>query len=205
MTDYFALLEVPRSPWLDDETLKQKFLVLSGRWHPDRVHEGGESAHAAAQAQFSMINAAYQCLRDPKNRLRHLLMLERGAPPADLQPIEPELMSLFQRVDEVCGRADRILRARRGMTSRLLQVQWLEESQQYLPTLLDLEGEVRAHDQRLQEELRRIGITWTQEDATEISRAALLGRLEALYRGFGFLKRWKEQLQERRVGLQTPG
>jgi len=36
MTDYFALLDEPRRPWLDVSSLKQKFLARSSEVHPDR-------------------------------------------------------------------------------------------------------------------------------------------------------------------------
>ena len=38
MTDHFALLDEPRRPWIDADLLKEKFLALSSRVHPDRVH-----------------------------------------------------------------------------------------------------------------------------------------------------------------------
>jgi DnaJ-domain-containing protein 1 len=38
VTDYFALLDEPRQPWLDEEALKAKFFALSTSVHPDRVH-----------------------------------------------------------------------------------------------------------------------------------------------------------------------
>ena len=79
MTDFFALLDEPRRPWLESELLKQKFLALSATVHPDRVHNLGDAERAAAQERYTELNAAYNCLREPKDRLHHLLQLELGA------------------------------------------------------------------------------------------------------------------------------
>ena len=58
MTDYFALLNEPRRPWLDPEPLKDKFLALSATVHPDRVHNLGAAERAAAQERYTELNAA---------------------------------------------------------------------------------------------------------------------------------------------------
>jgi hypothetical protein len=42
MTDYFALLQTPRRPWVDAEKLKENFQLLSARVHPDRLHGADE-------------------------------------------------------------------------------------------------------------------------------------------------------------------
>ena len=42
MTDYFALLNEPRRPWLDADLLKQTFLTLSAGAHPDKIHSANE-------------------------------------------------------------------------------------------------------------------------------------------------------------------
>ena len=75
MTDYFAFFNEPRRPWLDAESLKQKFLALSATVHPDRVHNLGEVERAAAQERYTELNTAYNWLREPKERLQHLLQL----------------------------------------------------------------------------------------------------------------------------------
>jgi curved DNA-binding protein CbpA len=83
MPDYFALLSEPRRPWLDAELLKQKFLALSSAIHPDHSHQAGEREREAATRRFAEMNAAWQCLREPRERIGHLLELESGARPAD--------------------------------------------------------------------------------------------------------------------------
>src|SRR5688572_12200564 len=98
MADYFALLDEPRRPWLDSDSLKQKFLTLSTSAHPDRVHTATPTEKEFANRRFSDLNAAFTCLREPKDRLRHLLELELGAKPKDLQEIPPDPADLFLEI-----------------------------------------------------------------------------------------------------------
>src|SRR4051812_12696266 len=106
MTDYFVLLGQPRRPWIDESSFKQRFLELSASFHPDRVHHLDETERAAAQVRYLDLNAAYQCLREPRSRLRHLLELERGALSRDVQEIPSDLVTVFTSVGEACRSAD---------------------------------------------------------------------------------------------------
>ena len=87
MTDHFALFNTPRRPWLDPDSLKQTFFTLSAELHPDRVHHAGPVEKRVANERYAELNAAYQCLREPRERLRHLLELELGAKPSDLTQV----------------------------------------------------------------------------------------------------------------------
>ena len=102
MTDHFALLNEPRRPWVDPDSLKQKFLALSAEVHPDRVHNSGDSEKQRAQERYTDLNAAYNCLREPKSRLQHLLELELGVKPGNVQSIPPDLMDVFLEVSQAC-------------------------------------------------------------------------------------------------------
>src|ERR1700733_2036513 len=95
MTDHFALFDEAPHPWIEPEALREKFLALSAQVHPDRLHQAPDAERRAAGARFAQLNAAYNCLRDPKERLRHLLELRLGARPADVQRIPPGLMDFF--------------------------------------------------------------------------------------------------------------
>jgi curved DNA-binding protein CbpA len=198
MTDYFALLNEPRRPWLDAEVLKQKFLALSATLHPDRVHNFGETERAAAQERYTELNAAYNCLREPKDRLHHLLELELGALPKDIQRIPSDLMDLSLEVGKACREADAFLAEKARVTSPLLQVTFFERGQEFVDKLQALRGRVNSLNERLIEELRQIDTTW-QSGPTP--RSALLQRLEELYRLLTYFARWMTQLQERAVRL----
>src|SRR5712675_2780384 len=124
MTDYFALLREQRRPWIDPELLKQKFLGLSAEVHPDQVHGGEESEKRVAQEHYAELNAAYNCLREPKERLAHLLELETGAKPRQVQNVPPDLMDAFMEITNVCRGADAFLAEKNATTSPLLRLQF---------------------------------------------------------------------------------
>src|SRR5271154_3623600 len=106
MTDNFALLNEPRRPWLDVDLLKQIFIAQSANFHPDKIHSASDADKNAAAKQFADLNAAYNCLAEPKSRLLHLLELELGAKPKDIQQIPTALADLFAEIATVCHRAD---------------------------------------------------------------------------------------------------
>src|ERR1039458_7617080 len=117
MTDFFALLNEPRRPWLDADLLKQKFLALSANAHPDRIHSASESDKVDATKRFTELNTAYSCLAEPKLRLLHLLELELGAKPKDIQQIPTALADLFAEVATSCRSADGFLVEKTKATS----------------------------------------------------------------------------------------
>src|ERR1051326_2841375 len=106
MADFFALLDEPRRPWLDPELLKTRFHALTAAIHPDRVHSAGDEEKKAANLRYAELNAAYQCLREPKERLRHLLELERGERVEEVQQISTGAMDLFLEVSRLGREAD---------------------------------------------------------------------------------------------------
>ena len=198
MTDYFALLNEPRRPWLEPDALKRKFLTLSASIHPDRVHNLGEAERQAAHERYAELNAAYNCLREPRDRLRHLLKLERGAPPEDIQRIPSDLMDLFMAIGQTCRQADVLLAEKAEITSPLLKAQWFERAQGPIDELQNLQQRLAVRRGRLTEELKRSDAEW---NANSPQRGALLQRLEELYRLSSYFARWSAQVQERMAQL----
>jgi curved DNA-binding protein CbpA len=201
MIDYFALLGEPRSPWLDPEALKRKFLALSAQFHPDRVHGEAAAEQAAAQAHYTDLNAAYQCLREPKLRLKHWLLLERGAAPQDFQGVDPDLMELFGPLSDACREADALVRQKADLASALLEAQWFGRAQECGQKLREVQRRVKARTGRLEQALRELGSRWCDATPTSQARGILLEQGEELYRLFGFLTRWNQQIEERLAQL----
>jgi DnaJ-domain-containing protein 1 len=199
MTDNFALLNEPRRPWLDAGLLKQKFLALSANVHPDKIHSASEAEKSATAKQFAKLNAAYNCLLEPKLRLLHLIELENGVKPKDIQQIPPALADLFAEIASVCHKADNFLAEKSKVTSPLLQVQLFERAQEWIEELNSLQRKLNELREKLTGELKSLDEKWIENDL-EI-RGGLLKKLEELYRLFGYFNRWNNQIQERVVQL----
>jgi hypothetical protein len=199
MTDNFALLNEPRRPWLDVDLLKQKFLAQSANLHPDKTHSADESEKSTAARRFAELNAAFNCLAGPKSRLLHLLELELGGKPRDIQQIPTALADLFAEVAIVCKSADVFLSEKAGVTSPLLQVRLFERAQEWVDKLNSLQRKLNGLRGQLTGELKSLDEKWIENNLE--TRGELLKRLEELYRLFGYLNRWNGQIHERVVQL----
>ena len=193
MTDYFSLLDQPRRPWLNPAPLKEVFLTRSAEVHPDRVHGASEADRVAATQRFAELNAAHACLREPRDRLRHLLELELGRKPSDLQEMPESFASLFMEIAGICREADGVIARQATITSPLLRVQCLEEVHGWIERLQALQRRINDRHNELLNELRVVDVSW----ASGGERKALFPELERICRWLGFFGRWQAQLQDR--------
>lgn len=204
MTDGFALLGLDRRPWLEEENVKARFLALSADCHPDRVHARSAEAKAAAQARFVELNAAYQCLREPRERLRHLLELETGQRPQAIDTAPEGLMDLFLEVGRVCREVDGFLTERARTASPLLRIPFLERDLEWRDRLSALRRRIENSIERLNETLRALDAAWaTAPPPGDPARPAALplATLDQVYRELSYLTRWRAQLQDRAAQL----
>jgi DnaJ-domain-containing protein 1 len=206
MTDAFALLNKPRRPWLDADALKQKFLPLSSAAHPDRTHSAPEAEKQQTNQRYAELNAAYNTLREPRDRLLHLLELERGTKPGDIQRIPPGTMDLFVEVGQLCRDVDAFIAERQNVTSPLLKVQMFERGMEWTDKLQALQQRISTKRDELTTELQQMNAVWDAAPpigSPQRVAALPLERLEQVYRIFSYIARWSEQLQERNVQLAT--
>ena len=199
MIDYFALLGEPRRPWLDLELFEQKFRELSAEAHPDRAHAAGERGRMEAHKCFTDLNQAFQCLRNPRTRLRHLLELSCGTKPQDLQQITPELMELFNDVGQVCRASSVLLNELESSSSALVRVTLFRRGQGLLEAAVQFQGKLSARRDELLDEVRALDRAWEDSSlgqGTEQLPALPWARIEQIHRQLGFLDRWMDQLRE---------
>jgi hypothetical protein len=195
MTDHFALLSELRRPWIAPESLKEKFLALSAQSHPDRVHQAPEAERAAASRRYAELNAAYNCLREPVDRLRHLLELELGARPTGIHQAPAEMIEFQFEVGRLCKAADAFLVEHAAVTSPILKVQSFERAQEWIEKLNAVRQKIDSRREELLLELSAMNPAW------ETNAASLLARVEEVYRVLSYLARWSAQIQERVVQL----
>jgi curved DNA-binding protein CbpA len=204
MTDYFALLNEPRQPMIEVEPLKQRFLQLSSAVHPDRFHQAGEEERQQANQRYAELNAAYNCLKETKHRLLHLIELESGAKPKDVQRIPPGTMDLFVEVGQLCREADGFLAERAQVTSPMLKVQMFHKGLEWTDKLNHVQQKVNGKRDELGVELAQMNPRWAQAPpagSPDRPGQLPLERLEQIYRIFSYIGRWTEQIQERLVQL----
>jgi DnaJ-domain-containing protein 1 len=189
MTNYFALLNFPRAPWLDADAVNARFLELSAPWHPDRVHGQSAANLAEANQKFADLNRAAAALRDPRERLQHLILLETGAPPAAAQNIPGNLIELFARVGQTCRDADQFLAERARATSPMIQAQLFAQSLDWSDRIAALQTAVTDLKSTAEHELKTISENWPAHKPID--------RLASLAHHFATTARWEAQLRER--------
>jgi len=204
VTDFFALLGVPRRPWLEAGELQTRFHKCSGELHPDRLGHLPATERDAASARYVNLNAAYQCLRDPKQRLGHLLELELGARTAEMRDIPAALTDFFLALGPVLREVDAFLAGRDAEVSPLLRVQWFERGMEWDEKLRAWQARAREMQVALEAETRDLSGAWPAEataGTTPPAATATLPRLGEVYRALSLLGRWQSQLQERLMKL----
>ena len=192
--DYFALLNQPRRPALDQARLKEQFLALSADAHPDRFHASAPEEKAQATQRFAELNAAFNCLKEPRDRVRHLVELELGRRPGDLKNVPGELADAFMRIAAVSRATDRFAAEKSRIHSPLLQAEFFEKIQPHLHTLEELQRELSGLHERALDRLRMLDVAWQNAGAAD--RESVLRQLEELAQVLGFHGRWQAQLQE---------
>jgi curved DNA-binding protein CbpA len=202
--DHFALLGQPRQPWLEADSLKAAFLEKSASLHPDRVQAITTEEKAAATGRFTELNAAYNCLREPRERLLYLLELESGAPPANVQSIPADSMDLFMEGGQICRQADQFLATKARTSAPLLQAQWFEQALEWTARLQKLQERIHLRRDQLLAELREMNAVWNAAPpAPSAVRAGTLPlrRLEEMARTLSYIARADAQIQERLTQL----
>jgi curved DNA-binding protein CbpA len=206
MRDAFILLEEPRRPWLDPEALKQKFLRQSQVWHPDRFAREPLGQQEEANRRYAELNQAYRILSEPKDRLHHLLELEMGTSPKDIQRIPPGTMDLFVEVGQTCRDCDSFLESSPSSDSPMLQLQRMRSVGEWSLRLQRLQQTIDQLRVQTLNRVRELDDVWERAPIGphEVRLQKLpLADLEQVYRSLSYISRWTSQVQERLVLLAS--
>jgi curved DNA-binding protein CbpA len=180
MTDYFALLDQPRLPWLDREILKEIYHSKTLRTHPD----------SGATSEFADLNEAYQVLKDPKRRLQHLLDLYDASRPAANQTVPADLQELFLEICALNQRIQPLLEKSRTVSNELSRSLLKSQLLSMQKETAGLREKVGAMSAAAEEELKEMNSGWAADATGQIAA------LQDLHVRFAYLGRWIEQLDE---------
>lgn len=177
MTDYFALFNEARRPWLDPEKLKEKYFART------RV--------AAADAE---LNEAFRVLSDPKLRLHHLLMLE-GANLTNGRPVPPSVAELFWKTGTLLREVERWLLRNAEAGSALSRALLSSEKTKLEGQLEKLEGLLNVLYETELTQLRQL------DALTDMAPPNELLKLIECYDSISYLTRLQEQTKEKRFRM----
>jgi DnaJ-class molecular chaperone len=192
----FVLFSLEPAPALDGDALKERFARATGETHPDKFAQAPEVEKAEAGARYSELNQAYQTLIDPRARLLALYELTKGEKPRDIQRIPPGTMDLFKEVGEMCRALDDFLEKKSATTGRLERAGMMSEELTLQDGLTALRMKLEEFAATVEVELKALDLKWRGGEKD-------FNALEAVYRKYSYITRWRQQLEEREIALMT--
>ena len=186
--DSFAVLGLPRMAALDEQTLHRAYTEHSRTAHPDH---GGDEAHAA------QVNAAYETLRSPEKRLKHLLEI---AGPEDAiawrtVPLDEGMMSLFSELGTAMDTTAKFLERKSKAASALAKALLTNEEWQHRESLERIGFELEQRKGGMEAQLPALDALIVRDDA------GAWKQLAAMQARFAYLAKWQAQVRERLLAL----
>ncbi len=175
MIDAFRELDLPRRPGHPESEIKTAFLERAKTLHPDR--QTGDAK------KFESLRAAYDLLKNPATRLRHLITLETGQSPKTAPPTGHfELFSaVCQIVEQTRTALPEATRASNSLARSLAAVQLAK----LIKAASEIASRLDVMEQNLSSRLADLDASWPQLEA-----AATLAS------DFAFTAKCRHQLSE---------
>ena len=190
LIDHFATLGVPRRPWIDLETLKERFHRLSASGHPD---VGGDAR------AFAEVNAAYAALREPGPRLRHFLELENPDVIAGAGASIPEgLVDRFMQIATLRREVDAFVKQMSGATTPVAKALLASERFTIHHDVEKVLGGLETMRERC------LGVVQDEDARWMVKKdTGAVSRLANVQQELSYLEKWMGQLRETLMALEN--
>lgn len=187
--DCFAALGLPRTAAFDEQALQRAYTEHSRAAHPDH---GGSEAHAAH------VNAAYETLRAPEKRLKHLLEV---AGPEEASawrtvPLDEAMMALFSELGKAMDASAKFLDRKSKAASALAKALLAGEELRHREVLERIGFEIEQRRGDMEAQLPSLDAVLAQGDADGAWK-----QLAAMQARFAYLAKWQAQVRERLLQL----
>ena len=186
--DSFALLGLPHAAFLDEQALHRAYTEHSRAAHPD---------HGGTEALAAQVNAAYDTLRHPEKRLKHLLEI---AGPEEARawrtvPLDDTMMSLFAELGKAMDVTGKFLERKSKATSALSRALLANEELLHRDSLEALGFQIEKLRGDMETQLPALDAPLTG-NAPEAWK-----HLAAFQARFAYLAKWQAQVRERLLAL----
>jgi hypothetical protein len=173
----FQIFGLDPTPWLDQETLRERYLQLSSQLHPDAAPSDDPNS-------FTQLQTAYQLLCTDRLRVRLFLEILGEAELPTVGAVPSHLADFFMKTGGLIAAADRLLKQRAEAES------FLEKA--------SLQAEALEKSEALQNLLTEFLSTRTQLQGTlQTASPKDVDLLKTIIIELSYLDRWIEQVQEK--------
>ena len=141
--DYFEFMQIPRKYKINHGELKRIFRKEQAKYHPDLFMNRDVEDRKESELISSKLNKAYQTLRDPLSRAKHLLKLNGVEISEDFKIQDPEFLMNVMELQE------RIVEANEGELKALFE----ENDVRFQETVNGISRAFEAKDYALAQQL----------------------------------------------------
>lgn len=189
MTDYFALLDLPRHAAFERDEARIAFQKVGAEIHPDT--SDGEKDRLSREAKFQQIQEAYSVLSSTPKRLKHLALLLSPESDARGGILDESLMQLFSAVNAALQKADALILKKQTAISALAKAVLAGEGLEIEEVLETQAAALMARQAVLHQKLTE----W--DDSIQKAISVLQNAAQEA----AFLEKWEQQIQQRRLQL----
>jgi curved DNA-binding protein CbpA len=188
MMDCFEVLSLPKRAALSENEIHQAYATKSRTAHPD---------HAGSEAIAAEVNAAYETLRRPEKRLKHLLELAApdGGKAWRTVPLDEAMMSLFTELGKALQASEKFLQRKASAQSALAKALLMNDEMRHREALEGIGFEIETHRTEMEEQLSALDIALQNEDAS------IWQNLAGMQARLSYLAKWQTQIRERLLAL----
>ena len=186
--DAFAIFSLPRSAALDAATLQAAYAALSRSAHPD---------HGGTEDEASTVNAAYETLRLPEKRLKHLMEI---AAPEEAKawravPLDESMMSVFMDLGSALEASAKLLEKKNKASSALAKALLTNEEMALRDRLETIGFGLEERKTGMEAGLSKLDERLASDDA------AVWKDIAATQARLAYLAKWQTQIRERLLAL----
>lgn len=187
-SDAYAIFSIPRSVAIDAAALQSSYAALSRETHPD--HGGSEEGAA-------VVNSAYETLRAPEKRLKHLIEI---AAPEDAKswrtvPLDESMMSVFMELGSALEASAKLLEKKGKTTSALTRALLANEEMVLRDRLETIGFGVEEKKVAMESGLSSLDDRLASGDET------VWRDIAATQARLAYLAKWQTQIRERLLAL----
>jgi DnaJ-domain-containing protein 1 len=186
-------------PLIDEEKMRDAFVGLNQKVHPDRFFNAADSLQSASTDRSALVNRAYQTLKNPRERLKYLLSRETGEEPKETTKASMSIMGYYMDASEVCHEAEQWAKNRTHGGTLTLGPSDKEQAASLRGRLTRLKGETRSLWNEALHRMETLDREWMER--TGETRQGILDGLDLLANDLSYIAKLQSLIDQGLLAL----